>query len=253
VGEQVTQSVGPGGSVSTNTGGATASDPIETTVTTPNPGTITIREVPTTAQNGTSGYNLIDQQVFITAPTATPTSPLVLVFEIDASKLYPPTASTITIFRNGVAIGSCPGQTTASPDPCVSDRTTLANGNVRLTVRTSAASRWNFGVHVPFSFTGFYAPLDGNAKANAGSTIAVKFSLGGDQGSNVIASAASRSCAGGVSDAIAYTGGSAPRYDASAGQYVLNWKTKSEWAGACRELVLTLTDGSVHSARVSFR
>jgi uncharacterized repeat protein (TIGR01451 family) len=251
VGEQVSQTVGAGGSVST---GSTAipTDPVETTVTTPNPGTVTIREVPTTAQNGTTGYNLIDQQVIITAPSATATSPLVLLFEIDASKLYPPTASTITIFRNGVAVGNCPGQTTASPDPCVSDRTTLANGNVRLTVLTSAASRWNFGIHVPYAFIGFFEPLDGKTTAQAGSAIPVTFSLSGNQGLGVVATAQSRPCAGGTAEGTATPGGSSLTYDATTDRYQLNWKTKKEWAGSCRELVLTLMDGSVHTARVSF-
>jgi len=254
VGQYVTASVFPGGTVSTATsGGATASDPVQTTVTTPNPGTVTIREVPTTAQNAISGYNLIDQQVFITAPNATPGNPLVLVFEIDKSKLYPPTASTITILRNGAAIGSCPGQTTASPDPCVSSRTTLASGNVQLTVLTSAASRWNFGIHLPYAFTGFFEPLDGKTTAQAGSTLPVKFSLAGDQGIGVVASAESRPCTGGAGEAIAAPGNSVLTYDAASDRYQLNWKTKKVWAGSCRELALTLMDGSTHTTRVSFR
>lgn len=251
-GEMVAQPVGPGGTATTDTGsGATAADPIETSVTSPSAGTITIREVPATGQ--LTGYNLLGQQVYITAPTASASNPLVLVFELDASILGGQTASTITILRNGVPIGSCPGQTVASPDPCVSDRTTLPNGNVRLTVLTSAASRWTFGIHTPFSFTGFYAPLGGGATAEAGSTLAVKFSLGGDQGLHVIADASSRPCTGGAGEKIAYSGRSIVRYDVSADQYVINWQTKREWAGTCRDLVLTLADGSVHSARVSFR
>jgi hypothetical protein len=42
------------------------------------------------------------------------------------------------------------------------------------------------------------------------------------------------------------------RYDATTDTYVLNWKTDPAWAGTCRELTLSLIDGTTHSATFAF-
>jgi len=136
-----------GGTVTTDTeaDGATPSDPLETTVTSPNAGEIILEEQ---AATGTppGGFTFLGKQVDITAPPATPSVPLTLVFRIDASRIIPPdTAGTIVVFKNGVPIADCPGSSVASPDPCISDRATLGDGDVQLTVLTSSASQWNFG------------------------------------------------------------------------------------------------------------
>ena len=34
------------------------------------------------------------------------------------------------------------------------------------------------------------------------------------------------------------------KYDPVANQYVYNWKSKSDWAGSCRQLVVKLADGT---------
>lgn len=36
-------------------------------------------------------------------------------------------------------------------------------------------------------------------------------------------------------------------------QYNYVWKTERSWAGTCRQLVLTLNDGSVHTANFKFK
>jgi hypothetical protein len=53
----------------------------------------------------------------------------------------------MTMLRNGVAVPDCTAanSTIADPNPCISKRETVA-GDVRLTVLTSAASKWNFVV-----------------------------------------------------------------------------------------------------------
>ena len=122
--------------------GATPADPLETSVTTPVAGPVSIQELPW----GTpvSGYSILGQQVSIQAPTATAGNPLRLVFTIDGS--LAPTVSDVQIFRNGVVAADCTGAPSAAPDPCVSERALVpGTDDVRLTVLTSAASRWNFG------------------------------------------------------------------------------------------------------------
>lgn len=86
----------------------------------------------------------------ITAPPATdPTDPLVIVFELIAEQVPAgATADTIQIFRNGSTdpVLECKGIGVLARDPCVSLRETLVNGNVRITVLSSTASVWDFGV-----------------------------------------------------------------------------------------------------------
>jgi hypothetical protein len=114
-----------------------------------------------------------------------------------------------------------------------------------------------------FSFTGFFAPVDNPPVVNvakAGSTVPLKFSLGGYHGLDVLAPGAPSSrqvtCEAGVpSDVVTETGSpgaSGLSYDAEAGRYVYLWKTSKAWANTCRELVLTLADGSSHSATFRF-
>ncbi len=69
-----------------------------------------------------------------------------LVFRIDASRIPPgEDETTISVFRNGVPVAECTGAG-AVPDPCIATRTLLGDGDVQLTVRTSAASLWNFAI-----------------------------------------------------------------------------------------------------------
>ncbi len=146
--ERVSETVAPGGSVTTDSegDGATPSDPVETSVRTPNGGTVTIEETSVT-EPAPSGYRFLGQQVNITAPPATPEDPLVVTFVLDASLIDDEDPASITVFREGVPLAGCTGAAgTASPDPCLASRTVLADGDLELVALTSAASAWNFGV-----------------------------------------------------------------------------------------------------------
>jgi hypothetical protein len=82
--------------------------------------------------------------VTITAPDATVANPLHITFTVDASKI--PAGfdlSRATVLRNGSPAGDCTGGGTATPDPCVSSRQTLAGGDFQITVLSSHASTWN--------------------------------------------------------------------------------------------------------------
>ncbi len=137
-------------------GPASPAHPVTATITSPVPGSITITESPTTDPPPVgSGYTFLDAQLDITAPTASTTIPLQLMFTVDAALLASVdpdlTASTLTVFRNAVPVEPCTAITTddpATPNPCVSLRETLTGaeaGDARITVLTSAASTWNFG------------------------------------------------------------------------------------------------------------
>ena len=98
------------------------------------------------------GYGLVGLAVDITAdPAADAQHPLVFVFRINASAIPAgDTAATIGLFRNGVAVPNCTGPAGhAAPDPCVSLRQTLGDGDIELTALTTAASLWSAGVPSP--------------------------------------------------------------------------------------------------------
>ncbi|MGN6303015.1 MAG: PxKF domain-containing protein [Angustibacter sp.] len=112
-------------------------------------------------------------------------------------------------------------------------------------------------------FEGFFAPVDNPPVVNvvkAGSTVQLKFGLGGDRGLAIFAAGYPASqrvgCDGSAtSDVLEETaspGASALTYDATTQRYQLNWKTQKAWAGTCRTLVLRMADGSEHTAQLRF-
>jgi ABC-type transport system substrate-binding protein len=139
-----------GGTLST---GSTASTdaPLQTAVTTPNAGDVSIQQG--VATGTVTNYQLLQQQLTITAPNATAAVPLRLAFTLDSSLVGATDPSTIDAIRDGVPVPSCTGSSgQANPDPCLASRTTLAGGDLQLVVLSSHASQWNFGVvvdHLP--------------------------------------------------------------------------------------------------------
>jgi len=115
----------------------------------------------------------------------------------------------------------------------------------------------------PYAFGGFLAPV-ANAPAltvvKAGAAVSINFSLGGDRGLGILAAGSPASqqvaCASGTpTNAVAPTttaGNSGLSYDPSTQTYTYVWKTSKGWAGTCRAFVLTLADGSTHTATFQF-
>jgi hypothetical protein len=110
---------------------------------------------------------------------------------------------------------------------------------------------------VVYAWNGFFRPVDNLPMLNtvkAGSAVPVKFSLGGYYGLDVITKAASivQACnAAAGTDAIEETvtaGNSSLSYDAATDTYNYVWKTDKTWAGKCRQLQITLNDGTTHAA-----
>ncbi|HEY6401524.1 MAG TPA: PxKF domain-containing protein, partial [Blastocatellia bacterium] len=126
---------------------------------------------------------------------------------------------------------------------------------VRVTGEGGTSGEYFLGTGAPPAFSGFSPPLNKD-DYNAGSTIPVKFSLGGDFGLNIFApnSPASRQidCSTNV--------GIGPWEPARSedgwqfdGHYHFDWKTKKEWAGSCRELEVILLDGRRFRTKVRFK
>lgn len=262
-------SVAPGGSVSTaGGGGVSQSDPVATTVTSPNGGTVTISEQPLEGPAPT-GYEFFGQLIEITAPDAVdPNDPLVFTFDLHAS-LVPAgeTAQTIQMTRNGVPVPDCdPSASTtpvAIPSPCIWERVDQANGDVAITVATLQASRWNFALRAPVAFVGFQQPVSNHARngVKAGAAVPLKFSLGGDRGLDVFANGfpSSRAvvCDTGepyddMSSQTTTAGQSSLSYDPATDTYTYVWKTDRYWSG-CRKLTMTFFDGTTVTVTFQLR
>lgn len=115
-----------------------------------------------------------------------------------------------------------------------------------------------------YNFTGFFQPVDNSPVLNAvkgGSGVPVKFSLAGNQGLDIFLSGYPISrqiaCDSNVPlddiEQTVTTGGSSLSYDATTDQYSYVWKTDKAWTGTCRQLVVILKDGSIHTANFKFK
>jgi DNA-binding beta-propeller fold protein YncE len=110
-------------------------------------------------------------------------------------------------------------------------------------------------------FEGFLGPIHDGSVVRAGDAIPIVFSLGGDQGLDVLASGSPSSVQTDCDHPGTPTGGD-PAWSQSGrglvyhswtGHYVFMWQTRKSWAGTCRTFVLGLRDGSVERLTVSFR
>lgn len=145
VADGVGRDVTPGETVSTGDAASDA-DPLTAAVTSPVAGRVAVFEGPP-ANDAPNGYSFLGQEISIQAPRGTAESPLELVFEIDESLLPPDSdPAELVVFRNDVVVGACSGEPGhATPTPCVASREVLPGGNLRLTILTVEASRWNLG------------------------------------------------------------------------------------------------------------
>ena len=198
--ESTTETASPDGTVTTDAegDGATESDPVETSITSPVGGDVTISEGDVSG-TGPNGWSFFGQQVEITADAATPETPLVLTFIVDASVLPSgTTAASVQLFRDGELLVDCDAGAglSASPDPCISLRSILPDGDLQLTARTSHASTWNIGQFAAGDGSApeidISAPLDG-ATLVAGATLFAAYTCS-DEASGVVA------CIGTVAD-----------------------------------------------------
>jgi hypothetical protein len=217
------------------------------------------------------GFSLLGQQIVLSAPEESDENPLVLVFGLGA-QLFADGENPllVEVFRNGVLVEDCTGDDgTADPDPCIASRVSDDAGGVVVTVLTSQASTWHFGLPetIPeFAFGGFLGPIAAEATLNdvkGGSSVPVSFSLGGDHGLEVVDDGypLSRPIACHDDDSVAGPDlpTETPRkagltYDSDVDVYTYVWKTpRTVWSGTCRQLVVRFTDGTEATATFRFR
>jgi uncharacterized repeat protein (TIGR01451 family) len=116
----------------------------------------------------------------------------------------------------------------------------------------------NVTTQVQYAWSGFNQPIYNPPAINqvqAGSTIPVKFSLGGDVGKNIFVNGSPQSqqvnC-GNLPGTVTLIGsplsvtpaGLAFNLVTAPNQYLFSWQTNSAWAGTCRQLSVQLNDGT---------
>lgn len=249
--------------------GATIADPVEASVTSPSGGNISIVIVASDAiTDQTNGYKFFDRQLSISAPQESVEAPLTLTFQIDASKIpNGEDETTLQVTRNAVVIPACVDSTTATPDPCVFLRERLADGDIKVSIHSTHASVWGSGFPIRetqpsrYTFSGFNSPVanpDSFNKIKAGSTIPLKFGLGGNFGTSILAQgypvSVQISCS---TMSVLNTGTETLSTNDTGltyadGTYQYNWKTVKTWTNTCRQLNFKLDDGTAFSALFKF-
>jgi len=115
-----------------------------------------------------------------------------------------------------------------------------------------------------YNFTGFFQRVDNLPILNevkAGSSIPVKFSLGGNFGLNIFAAGypasgmitCNSSTPADVIEETVNAGGNSLTYDAASNRYHYVWKTDKSWKGQCRMLIVKLNDGNTYFAQFRFK
>jgi len=107
---------------------------------------------------------------------------------------------------------------------------------------------------VIYDFMGFASPASEYPTATpmkAGESIPLKFSLHGDQGSEIFAPGSPGWAPCGALDGPSPADGTLS-YNGSNDRYTYLATTSKAWSGTCRDLIVTLRDGTVHRARFTF-
>ena len=177
--------------------------------------------------------------------------------------------ATVTLqIGQPIVLGTPTVKDLVDPNPTVSNNvpTTFPLGGttVTWTARDFAGNTATCDqtVQVRYPFTGFFQPVDNLPTVNvvkAGQSIPVKFSLGGNYGLNIFATGSPSSqnqvCNNSLPDDIetVTSGNSGLQYDATTNTYTYVWKTDKAWSGQCRQVSLSLNDGSTYKANFQFK
>jgi hypothetical protein len=155
--------------------------------------------------------------------------------------------------HNGSGIQSCKGDV-GSGAPVDTSSFGIKTFTVTAYDRAGNVAHETHSYSVLYDFTGFAAPavaFPGAASMKAGEAVPLKFSLHGDQGTDIFAAGSPGWAPCGALDGPSRADGTLS-YNASADRYTYLATTSKAWAGTCRDLIVTLRDGTTHRARFSF-
>jgi len=169
----------------------------------------------------------------------------------------PPFVGTIDTELNGLTV---PLTITAPVTPGKGNTVQIGIADAFDTSYDSALFLKGASLGVFYTFTGFFDPIANPPSINvrnAGSSVPLSFSLNGDKGANPFTVASRQvDCASGQPigslGAAPAAGASGIQYDSVNDVYQYNWKTDRQYAQTCRQLVVTLNDGTTHVAYFEF-
>ena len=224
-------------------------------------GSHTITLTVTDSGGGTDTDDVVVNVVDTLAPVITCPSDIVVNLPLNS------TATSMAVNYPAVtATDACSSIVTVNSTPASGSTFPIGTTTVHATADDDAGhtATCSFTVTVAYNFAGFFPPVDNLPALNvvqAGRAIPVKFSLSGYKGLGIFAAGSPESglIACNSSDpAVDLTetvnaGGSSLSYNPTTDQYNYVWKTEQSWAGTCRQLVLTLNDGSTHRANFKFK
>jgi hypothetical protein len=155
--------------------------------------------------------------------------------------------------RNGSGMNSCKGNVA---DGAPVDTSTFGTKTFTVTAndRAGNTARETHTYSVLYDFAGFASPAalyPTAAPMKAGENVPLKFSLHGDHGLGIFAAGSPGWAPCGALDGPTRADGTLS-YNASADRYTYQATTSKSWAGSCRDLIVTLNDGTTHHARFSF-
>ena len=161
----------------------------------------------------------------------------------------------------GSGVTSCTG-TVDDGDPIDTATVGAKSFTVSATDAANNESSETVDYSVVYPFAGLFAPMANMPVTNvikAGTTVPVRFSLGGDRGMTIFESSYPRtrqgSCRpGGTNTVKESLPKTAPTltYDATSGRYTYALATEKSWAGTCRDLLLRLVDGTERAYALKF-
>ena len=180
-----------------------------------------------------------------------------------------PSVSPNPVFLNGSATATAGATDTGSGIATQSCGAVVTNTVGTKTVTCTATdvagntATASASYRVIFNFTGFFEPVKNPPvmnEMNAGRSVPLKFSLGGNQGLAVFATGYPLSrqiqCSTlNPTDSVEGTtlGASSFTYDPATGTYTYVWKTERSWAGTCRQVSVQFIDGQTYLLNFMFR
>jgi DNA-binding beta-propeller fold protein YncE len=224
-------------------------------------GTHTITLTVTDSASGTDTDDVVVTVVDTLAPSITCPSNIVVSLPMNSTA-----TSMVVNYPAVTAVDACSSSVTVNSSPASGSTFPVGTTTVNATADDGAGhtSTCSFTVTVAYNFAGFFQPVDNLPALNvvqAGRAIPVKFSLSGFKGLGIFAPDSPES--GPITcnssdpatdlEETVNAGGSSLSYNATTDQYNYVWKTEQSWVGTCRQLVVTLNDGSVHRANFKFK
>jgi hypothetical protein len=153
----------------------------------------------------------------------------------------------------GSGVSACKGDV---PNGAPIDTSTVGTHTFAVTAydRAGNVARRTQTYSVLYDFYGFASPAFAWPTQNvmkAGENVPLKFSLRGDQGSNIFAAGSPAWAPCGALDQPTPADGTLS-YNASTDRYMFLAASSKSWVGTCYELSMTLNDSTTHRARFSF-